>query len=280
MNQLDDLCQVDADNAHENAHDTSAEPGEKSKVIYLMRHAQAHHNVEVCKVQREVKERGGSKQDQEAARQKVLLDPQFLDASLTEGGLNQGERARKFLEDSSYPYPDVVLVSPLERALHTASILFPNHPKVIALEILREKRSGRPCDERKPAVLLQREFPNVDFTYLLSVDNQSNAGISYNSMLHEDNTKLRLRSCRLLALLNSRESVISQEAAIAIVTHKGFLRELLNGPLLPLMPESNTQLTSAVFGNAEVRVLEVVYDSTHHITRVQTHLLTESPAHF
>ena len=74
-------------------------------------------------------------------------------------------------EASPFRFPDVVLVSPLRRALMTATELFMHSraegdvpPRFLAIEALREKRTGMACDERSSVAEMKEAFPHVDFT--------------------------------------------------------------------------------------------------------------------
>merc|ERR1719343_922506 len=64
--------------------------------------------------------------------------------------------------------PQVVMVSPLERTLQTAALIFPGHPNTHVVEALRERRTGLPCDERKRAeeVARRQTFCHMSFEHL------------------------------------------------------------------------------------------------------------------
>lgn len=63
---------------------------------------------------------------------------------------------------------DVVLVSPLTRAVETALLMFPTDTAppvpVVAVEWCREAHGGHPCDQRRPISVIAKEFPQVDFS--------------------------------------------------------------------------------------------------------------------
>lgn len=133
----------------------------QTKLVFLVRHAQAEHNVAEEWAEDTVRAHGGSPEEQEAARRAVLDDPALRDPGLTERGEQQASVASSSLADMvesmGYNAPDVVLVSPLRRTLQTARLLFPEHPRLEALELLREKRTGKPCDERTNASCVAKE---------------------------------------------------------------------------------------------------------------------------
>lgn len=227
---------------------------EQRKIVYLVRHAEAVHNVEEQRAQSEAKRLG---KDVESARKNVLRDPALLDASLSAHGRNQVLEASSsfmnMLSRTHYSEPEIVFVSPLERTLQTAMLLFPEHGNLHALEFLREKRTGLPCDERKPARELKRLFRNIDFQDVEFTDAQNCEGFTYYPRLQESNEDVALRAAPLLDFLRCQPS-----EAVAIVTHKGFLRELNKGPWADILDLEDG--LSSVFGNAEVRVCEVTWD--------------------
>mmetsp|Transcript_46037 Transcript_46037/g.99979 ORF Transcript_46037/g.99979 Transcript_46037/m.99979 type:complete len:718 (+) Transcript_46037:39-2192(+) len=226
------------------------------KIIYLVRHAEAWHNVEEKAAETKALLSGGDAKAANLARRRALANPVFLDAPLSEIGTKQvmltADHFANLLKGTHYQPPELVLVSPLERALQTATLLFPNHPRILAKEILREKRTGLPCDERKAVWELANNFPQVDFEDISKADVASGGGSwDFQAHLLETNADVAIRAkCAL-------EKIYAESAtSIAVVTHKGFLRELQTGPWARLL-ESNGQELPAVFKNAEVRVCEV-----------------------
>mmetsp|Transcript_67387 Transcript_67387/g.179956 ORF Transcript_67387/g.179956 Transcript_67387/m.179956 type:complete len:1708 (+) Transcript_67387:68-5191(+) len=103
------------------------------KEVILIRHAQGEHN--------------------------VSSNYQF-DPPLTSVGVEQVEQCRATLSE---PLPDIVFVSPLRRTLQTATGVFPDSKKTIALDCLREVLSD-PCNLRLPVQVAIASFPKVDFS--------------------------------------------------------------------------------------------------------------------
>lgn len=236
------------------------------KIVYLVRHAEAAHNVREREAQLEARRCGCTDLEIEEARKHALHDPAFLDACLSVDGLQQVRMAKtsfqELLAHTHYVAPEVVLVSPLTRALQTASTLFPGHRRVVAQEFLREKRTGEACDERKPAQEIQSEFPHVDTSDIASEDAAGPDGHCFREELQETNEQVGQRAAGLLDVLQAHEG-----KAIAVVTHKGFLRELSKGPLKWALDHEGSQLPT-VFGNAEVRVCEVSWDEVGRVEEV------------
>ena len=255
------------------------------KIVYLVRHAQAAHNILEAAAKKAVKARGGSDAEAEEARKAVLDNPDNFDAALSVKGQSQasasGVELAELFQRTHYPPPECVLVSPLQRTLHTATLLFPDHPKMSAHERLREKRTGKPCDERRPAAEAARQFPHISFDTIAKLDARSDDGHKFRPEFLEGNAQVEKRAATLLDLLRSRK-----EKSIAVVAHKGYLRELYKGTLARLKvgrcsgaPALHRAVTEAldaalddnvgshalklqldpIFGNAEVRVLQVAF---------------------
>ena len=83
----------------------------------------------------------------------------LIDAALTEDGCAS---ARALLGTMS-PAPAVALVSPLQRALQTATLALGSPPAcpVLALEACRERSGKNSFDQRRPIEAAQREFPQA-----------------------------------------------------------------------------------------------------------------------
>lgn len=219
------------------------------KTVYLVRHGEAVHNIAEARARAQAADQAavsghakGSKAYEamvKAARQAILDKPEFLDAPLSKHGWEQCARAGIAMKGlvagaQRLPMPTAVLVSPLRRTLESAAALFPKHPKVHICELLRERRTGLPCDEGSGF-----EPGHLQLTFGQNLGPQEGV-----AAVAEDASALRLRTARLAELLWAVE-----DETLCIVTHKGYLRELEQGPLgRPWAKE---------FDTAEVRIFEV-----------------------
>ena len=289
------LCPITPTSSTSTSASTSSSslPNAKRKqLVYLVRHAEATHNIKEreaveAAILRGVQEKG----EQEKARRAVLDDERLRDAPLSSSGKVQVRAASTKLQllnkvaagagtaksmasmgiNSKYPPAKIVLVSPLRRALMTATELFwkdnesadPN-VEFIALEALREKRTGFAADERSPVEVLEQEFPHVDFSDLhVQRRNQ------YIVPKGEDNAAVRERGRIFVEDVLSRIS----EETVAIVTHKGWLREHRH-TLKCWVDASKLQVDfdldhwhQTLYGNAEVRVAQFEWTG-HDLTRI------------
>mmetsp|Transcript_120245 Transcript_120245/g.312106 ORF Transcript_120245/g.312106 Transcript_120245/m.312106 type:complete len:308 (+) Transcript_120245:89-1012(+) len=206
------------------------------KTVIFVRHGQALHNVieERVKEQvaREAEACGHTKDSKEfqaavkQARLAALSDETLRDAALSKLGEAQLLETRDMLErltgSRSLPQPTAVLVSPLFRALQTAAILFPEHPNTHVCNVLSERKTGLPCDCCSDRSSVAAHFPNIDFDHDLSPQYCS---VCSNGR-EEDVLDVRCRSASLAKMLQHMD-----DQTIAVVSHKGFLRELERGPL-------------------------------------------------
>jgi broad specificity phosphatase PhoE len=111
------------------------------KTIHLIRHAQSTFN---------------------AAQAATGLDPLHFDARLSPFGLSQLEQTRATVRDIPC---DVVIASPLTRALQTAVGLFGGRAP-IRVEPLHREYQESSCDMGRSPRLLATEFPDLAFDHL------------------------------------------------------------------------------------------------------------------
>lgn len=92
-------------------------------------------------------------------------DPGHRDARLTPRGQAQAREARQRLTDIPF---ELVVVSPLTRAIETAAIVFgehPNQPRVL-VEVLHRECQESSCDVGRATSEIAAEFPHLDVGHL------------------------------------------------------------------------------------------------------------------
>lgn len=134
--------------------------------LTLIRHAQSKFNVA----------EGKSPFD------KIKFNPHLIDPEITETGIKQAQELSLRLQNKPY---DIVFVSPLVRALQTATLIFKNNrgnPKFIALPALSEWLS---CSGElaRNYHLTKRTFNHVDFR---AIDALQRPELWYLSFLRDD----------------------------------------------------------------------------------------------
>ena len=93
------------------------------------------------------------------------FDPMLFDAPLTALGQEQVAAARATLRDRPV---DVVIASPLTRALQTALGIFGDHPSQprIVVEMGHRERLESSCDRGRAPSDLKRDFPDLTLDHL------------------------------------------------------------------------------------------------------------------
>ncbi|MDP4024776.1 histidine phosphatase family protein [Methylobacterium sp. NEAU 140] len=156
-----------------------------------------------------------------AAHRLSGVDPGLRDARLTPRGHAQAEEARERLR--TIPF-ELVVVSPLTRAIETASILFGEHPSRprVLVEVLHRECQESSCDVGRAASEISAEFPHLDVGHLPEVWWHAEAGCAMVGGLPVE--PRHLFDARVLAF---REWLRARpERTIAVVGHGTFFFHL------------------------------------------------------
>lgn len=224
------------------------------KMVHFVRHGQAFHNflADMYTLQ-------GLKWKQfdNNSMDNPYNKPELLDAPLTETGRIQAA-SLQFTVDSLKEKPQLVVSSPLSRALATCSIAFQsllpsssnqlnNHMTSIPWvchELVREEHGAHTCDRRRSLSDHRRDFPMFDFSLL---DHEEDT--LFDANVRESKKEVAERGYKFLEWLKSR-----QEKHIGVVSHSGWLMTLFNGVL-----ECDKSLKTW-FQNGEMRSVLLVFE--------------------
>jgi broad specificity phosphatase PhoE len=148
------------------------------------------------------------------------VDPLHYDARLSALGREQVRQAREVV--LRYPV-ELVLVSPLTRALETAVGLFRDHPAAPAIRIVPQlrERVENSCDVGRAPAQLASEFPALDFAHLPAVWWHAEGEADERGVCVEPDAVVRARVDEF-----RRSLVVYDESLIAVVGHGTFLRHL------------------------------------------------------
>jgi glucosyl-3-phosphoglycerate phosphatase len=183
-----------------------------SKRIHFIRHAQSEHNA-----------RFEAADDELAVRH----DPCLRDAPLTVLGKGQARALQE--EVAALREIELVVVSPLTRAVQTTLAAFADHPAPRIVHDLPREHLQSFCDIGRPPAALIRDFPTLAFDHL--ADPWWHVGENGGGpFAPEPEDVLAARVVGFADWLSARP-----EAEIAVVGHGGFLRHM----------------TGHAFGNAE-----------------------------
>jgi broad specificity phosphatase PhoE len=167
------------------------------KNIYFIRHGEATHNVDF-------KLRG----------EEAYLDEKHINSVLTTKGINDAIYLKhNFININKI---DLVLVSPLTRAIMTVLNIFDNK-KIICIEDLREYPMGiHPVNKRKKKSELKSIYKDITFSEICEDD------IYFNEGNKESINNLEKRINNLKYYIKKRD-----EQNIAIISHCSFISYFL-----------------------------------------------------
>jgi broad specificity phosphatase PhoE len=139
-------------------------PDENSKIVHFQRHGQGYHNL----MYSVLSDAGAPVLDvyDPDPLQNPFVRPEMVDAPLTELGRQQCAEQRLL---ASQLKPQVLIVSPLHRAIQTAQITFADFcGKIpfIAHEWCREEMGLLVCNKRRPLSETIQDYPRIDFSIM------------------------------------------------------------------------------------------------------------------
>lgn len=208
-------------------------PLRHNKIVHLVRHGQGFHNVA-----------GELTED-------LYRDEMYFDAQLTARGWKQAADLNAHVKSSaSRINPQVVIVSPLMRAMQTAAAAFGDsqwqegneavmlmtegseqkeisaaHPAIasaavpfVACELCREHTGKHPCDRRRPLKEYRQKFPGINFSNVKHEDD-----MHWKADHRESDEVIARRGIEFLHWISNRP-----ETEIAVVSHSGFLHSMLS----------------------------------------------------
>ncbi|UDL93612.1 histidine phosphatase family protein [Lichenihabitans sp. PAMC28606] len=148
------------------------------------------------------------------------VDPMLFDAPLTERGHAQVEAARLQLRDTPV---DVVLTTPLTRAMQTSLGIFSQHPSrpAIIVETLHRERLESSCDQGRSPDLLMAEFPTLTLDHLPATWWHAEGEPDGRGITVEPLEVMMARMEQFVTALKTR-----REATIALVGHGTFFHHL------------------------------------------------------
>ena len=155
-----------------------------------------------------------------AAARAAAIDPLHFDARLSAIGREQVRQARTAV--LRYPV-ELVITSPLTRALQTTAGLFDDHPSAPRIEVsaLVRERVENSCDLGRSPIELAAEFPSLQFAHLDGVWWHADGVADHRGVCIEPVAVVQARVAEFRSYLSSRP-----ESVIAVVGHGTFLSYL------------------------------------------------------
>jgi broad specificity phosphatase PhoE len=146
-------------------------------------------------------------------------DPMHFDARLTELGEQQVAAARDRYRDRDY---DIVLASPLTRAIQTAHGIFGDRDIPIEICAVHREWQISSCDIGRNVAELRADFPHLDFSGLSDPWWRHDAPACALGFPQESEAHLAERVVAFTDLIEARP-----EQRIAVVGHGDFFRRLI-----------------------------------------------------
>lgn len=149
-------------------------------------------------------------------------DPGHIDARLTELGHRQAAEARA--EAARHPRPDLVLASPLTRAIQTALAIYGGTGIPLEVTCRHREHLTHTCDIGRSPAALAADFPGLDFAHL--ADPWWHTGpLDHRGLPEEPHEVFAARLADFAAYLADHPA-----GTIAVVGHGSFFRSLAGRP--------------------------------------------------
>ncbi len=170
-----------------------------------------------------------------AAFELERVDPLHWDAPLTELGEQQAKAAAAEVRDVPF---ELIVTSPLTRAIQTTLHLFGDHPSAdrIRVESLHREHQASSCDVGRAPSLLVQDFPHLAFDHLDDIWWHNTGDPDERGFVIEPDDTLLQRVERFRSWLGERP-----ERLIAVVGHGTFF----------------FHLTGRFLHNCEIAVVEI-----------------------
>lgn len=211
------------------------------KKVHFIRHGEGYHNV----AQREWK--SSPSYDGTSEPYTIDNDPEFgyLDPLLTSKGEME---ARALQERAAAISPQVLVVSPMQRATQTGLIAFAGQIEagslpVLATDLCHEMAGRHTCDKRLSKSDLAKAYPVVDYSLIAEDDPY------WNDTEREPWPVIAQRAAQFILWLRDRP-----EIHLAVAAHSAILLTTFNAVL-----EADSEETSTWFGTGEMRTVMLAF---------------------
>mmetsp|Transcript_18296 Transcript_18296/g.25789 ORF Transcript_18296/g.25789 Transcript_18296/m.25789 type:complete len:316 (-) Transcript_18296:165-1112(-) len=227
-------------------NDKGPEEGGVSKIIHFQRHGQGYHNL-LGEVWRDLGYQIDL--DNPDPAQNPFVRDEILDSPLTQLGRDECSARR---QEASMLNPELVIVSPLHRAIQTAQLSFRDfygceEVPWVAHEGIREEIGLLICNKRRSISEAKLEFPKIDFSHIEHDEDEL-----WNPTEREVATSKSDRAYNFLVdFVQSRP-----EQEIAVVSHSAFLFNMLN----TVMDCGDDEELKRWFKTSEIRSMRVTFE--------------------
>jgi broad specificity phosphatase PhoE len=218
-----------------------------SKIIHFQRHGQGYHNL-LGDITRYLGKEFNIDDNDPTVNPFVRAD--IHDSPLTSKGRQEASMQRSYASKLS---PEVIIVSPLHRAIQTALISFSDHldqgTKFIAHDGCREQLGLLTCNRALPLSQTKIEFPQIDFSLVSHGEKDHLWDRNRHRREHPVEEANRVYEF-LTNFIMTRP-----EHEIAIVCHSAWLFSLCNC----VMDCNGNDALESWFGTSEIRSMRVCF---------------------
>ncbi|CAB9529013.1 mutase-like protein [Seminavis robusta] len=225
-----------------------------TKLIHFQRHGQGYHNL-IGEMYRDFLGRPIDLDDKDPAMNPFLRE-EMLDAPLTEKGRQECAARRT---QGAMLSPQVMIVSPLLRAIQTAMLSFGDHADTvdwIAHEGAREQTGLLQCNKRRTRTEAAQEFPHVDFSTL-----QDDDDVMWQPDARESPKDETQRIYEFLTDFIMKRP----EDELAIVGHSAWLFSMCNA----VIDCGEAQELRSIFQTSEIRTMRLSFYKTEESPALQ-----------
>lgn len=223
-----------------------------SKIVHFQRHGQGYHNL-IFRILDANNLPVTDIYEPDPARN-PFVKPEIRDSPLTELGRNQCSEQRRQVVQQYQLQPQLVIASPLHRALLTAQMTFQDAMDqgvdFVAHSACREELGILTCNWRRPLSDTLREYPHFDFGLLLADEEEEDSLWSpteKEAAIHQ--------SQRIYDFLVDYVRVQPQEE-IAVVGHSAWLFTMCNA----VIDCGGDEQLASWFETSEIRSMKLTWE--------------------
>jgi hypothetical protein len=234
------------------ASSTSSDNHLATKIIHFQRHGQGYHNL-IGEMYREMLGRSINIDDKDPSKNPFIRE-ETLDSPLTEKGRLECAARRT---EASLLNPQVVIVSPLHRAIQTSILSFADHMPVIkwiAHEGAREQLGWLQCNKRRPLAQTKLEFPNVDFSEMMETGDED-------CLWHPTERESPKQETERIYKFLTEFIMDRPEQELAVVGHSAWLFTMCNA----VVDCGDDDLLKSLFQTSEIRSMRLSFFRTPEV---------------
>jgi len=238
---------VNVKNLAENNDDDESSSRIITKIIHFQRHGQGYHNL-----LGDIYRQGGNSVeiDDPNPETNPFVKPEIQDSPLTMKGRQEAAAKR---DEASTLTPEIVVVSPLQRAVQTALLSFQDHYQsnipFIAHQGCREQLGLLTCNKALPLSQAKAEFPQIDFSLITHGEDDS----LWNK--HPTIRELPLDEADRAYNFLTEFIMNREEKELAVVCHSAWLFSVCNA----VIDCDGDESLESWFGTGEIRSMSVSF---------------------